>query len=113
MVLTTSGRASRSSHSAASQSFDARAITPCTHLLFMATNGLDLGAVSMMIYGWREREETLRFLDDAVHGHVVQRVDLAVGDFVTSYNAIVDAIKSELKMPNLQVKLNPVTSATA
>jgi NADH-quinone oxidoreductase subunit D len=29
--------------------------------LFMATNGMDLGAVSMMIYGWREREEVLRF----------------------------------------------------
>ena len=32
-----------------------------SHLLFMATNGMDLGAVSMMIYGWREREEVLRF----------------------------------------------------
>jgi len=32
-----------------------------SHLLFMATNGMDMGAVSMMIYGWREREEVLRF----------------------------------------------------
>ena len=32
-----------------------------SHLLFLATNGLDIGAVSMMIYGWREREEVLRF----------------------------------------------------
>jgi len=32
-----------------------------SHLLFLATNGLDLGAVSMMLYGWREREEVLRF----------------------------------------------------
>jgi NADH-quinone oxidoreductase subunit D len=32
-----------------------------SHLLFMASNGMDLGAVSMMIYGWREREEVLRF----------------------------------------------------
>ena len=32
-----------------------------SHLLFIATNGMDLGAVSMMIYGWREREEVLRF----------------------------------------------------
>jgi NADH-quinone oxidoreductase subunit D len=32
-----------------------------SHLLFMATNGMDIGAVSMMIYGWREREEVLRF----------------------------------------------------
>jgi NADH-quinone oxidoreductase subunit D len=32
-----------------------------SHLLFLATNGMDIGAVSMMIYGWREREEVLRF----------------------------------------------------
>jgi NADH-quinone oxidoreductase subunit D len=34
-----------------------------SHLLFLATNGMDLGAVGMMIYGWREREETLRFFE--------------------------------------------------
>jgi NADH-quinone oxidoreductase subunit D len=34
-----------------------------SHLLFQATNGMDLGAVSMMIYGWREREEVLRVLE--------------------------------------------------
>src|SRR5687767_290462 len=34
-----------------------------SHLLFLATNGMDLGAVSMMIFGWREREETLRLLE--------------------------------------------------
>ena len=28
-----------------------------SHLLFQATNGMDIGAVSMMLYGWREREE--------------------------------------------------------
>ncbi len=32
-----------------------------SHLLFLASNGMDIGAVSMMIYGWREREEVLRF----------------------------------------------------
>jgi NADH-quinone oxidoreductase subunit D len=32
-----------------------------SHLLFLATNGMDIGAVSMMLYGWREREEVLRF----------------------------------------------------
>jgi len=35
-----------------------------SHLLFVATNGMDLGAVSMLLYGWREREETLRFLQE-------------------------------------------------
>jgi len=34
-----------------------------SHLLFQATNGMDIGAVSMMLYGWREREEVLRFLE--------------------------------------------------
>ncbi|MEZ5382165.1 MAG: NADH-quinone oxidoreductase subunit D [Microthrixaceae bacterium] len=34
-----------------------------SHMLFMATNGMDLGAVGMMLYGWREREECLRFLE--------------------------------------------------
>ena len=34
-----------------------------SHLLFMATNGMDLGAVGMMIYGWREREEVLTFFE--------------------------------------------------
>ncbi len=34
-----------------------------SHLLFMATNGMDVGAVSMMIYGWRERELVLAFFE--------------------------------------------------
>ena len=34
-----------------------------SHLLFLATNGMDIGAVSMMLYAWREREEVLRFFE--------------------------------------------------
>jgi NADH-quinone oxidoreductase subunit D len=34
-----------------------------SHLLFQATNGMDIGAVSVMIYGWRDREEMLRFFE--------------------------------------------------
>ena len=34
-----------------------------SHLLFQATNGMDMGAVNMMLYGWREREEVLRVLE--------------------------------------------------
>jgi NADH-quinone oxidoreductase subunit D len=34
-----------------------------SHLLFLATNGMDLGAVGMMIYGWREREMILAFFE--------------------------------------------------
>jgi NADH-quinone oxidoreductase subunit D len=34
-----------------------------SHFLFLATNGMDLGAVSMMIYGWRERDMFLQFFE--------------------------------------------------
>ena len=34
-----------------------------SHFLFLATNGMDLGSTSAMIYGWREREEGLRILE--------------------------------------------------
>ncbi len=34
-----------------------------SHLLYQATNGMDLGAVGMMIYGWRERELCLNFFE--------------------------------------------------
>ena len=34
-----------------------------SHLLFLATNGMDIGAVSMMLWGWRDREEGLRVLE--------------------------------------------------
>ena len=36
-----------------------------SHLLFMATNGMDVGATSMMLYGWREREIVLDFFEQA------------------------------------------------
>ncbi len=34
-----------------------------SHLMWMATNGMDLGATSMMIYGFREREVVLSFFE--------------------------------------------------
>jgi NADH-quinone oxidoreductase subunit D len=34
-----------------------------SHLLFLATNGMDLGAISMMIYGFRDRESVLAFFE--------------------------------------------------
>ena len=34
-----------------------------SHFLFMATNGMDLGAVSMMVYGWRERDSLLQLFE--------------------------------------------------
>ena len=34
-----------------------------SHLLWVATQGMDIGALSMMIYGWREREVVLGFFE--------------------------------------------------
>ena len=34
-----------------------------SHLLWLATQGLDIGALSIMIYGWRERELVLAFFE--------------------------------------------------
>ena len=34
-----------------------------SHLMWMATNGMDLGSTSMMIYGFRERELVLEFFE--------------------------------------------------
>lgn len=34
-----------------------------SHFLFLATNGMDLGAISMILYGWRERDLVLQFLE--------------------------------------------------
>jgi NADH-quinone oxidoreductase subunit D len=34
-----------------------------SHLLWLATNGSDLGAIGMLIYGWRERELLLSFFE--------------------------------------------------
>jgi NADH-quinone oxidoreductase subunit D len=35
-----------------------------SHLLWLATFGLDIGALSMMLYGWRERESVLAFFEE-------------------------------------------------
>ncbi len=34
-----------------------------SHFLFLATNGMDLGAISMILYGWRERDMVLQFFE--------------------------------------------------
>jgi NADH-quinone oxidoreductase subunit D len=34
-----------------------------SHLLWLATNGADVGAIGMLLYGWRERELVLAFLE--------------------------------------------------
>ena len=34
-----------------------------SHLLWLATNGADVGAIGMLVYGWRERELVLAFFE--------------------------------------------------
>ncbi len=34
-----------------------------SHLLWLATNGSDIGAINMLIYGWRDREMVLAFFE--------------------------------------------------
>ena len=36
-----------------------------SHLIWVATQGMDIGALSMMLYGWRERELCLAFFEKA------------------------------------------------
>ncbi len=60
----------------------------------------DTGTITI---GHRESSIPFSYYDDK------QQV---VGYAMDLMHKIVDAVKAELKMPNLQVKLNPVTSAT-
>ena len=56
-----------------------------------------------IVLGHRESSVPFSYYDDK------QRV---VGYSIDVCNRIVDAVKAELKLPNLEVRLNPVTSAT-
>jgi NADH-quinone oxidoreductase subunit D len=74
-----------------------------SHLLWMATNGMDIGAVSMMIYGWRERETVLRFFEKVTGlrmNHNYIRVGGVAADLPDGWrddvNDILDAIPGRL-----------------
>ena len=60
----------------------------------------DSGAITL---GHRDASIPFSYFDDK---------QAAIGYSLELCGKIVDAVKAELKMPNLQVKLNPVTSAT-
>jgi NADH-quinone oxidoreductase subunit D len=74
-----------------------------SHLLWMATNGMDIGAVSMMIYGWRERETVLRFFEKVTGlrmNHNYIRVGGVAADLPDGWRddvlAILDALPARL-----------------
>jgi NADH-quinone oxidoreductase subunit D len=49
-----------------------------SHLLWLATTGLELGAISIMLYAWREREEILRIFE-AVTGLRMNHAYVRIG----------------------------------
>src|SRR5271155_6210090 len=60
----------------------------------------DTGAITL---GFRESSMPFSYLDDNQQ---------AIGYAMDLCHRIVDAVKKELKLPALEIKLNPVTSAT-
>jgi NADH-quinone oxidoreductase subunit D len=52
-----------------------------SHLLWLATTGLELGAISIMLYGWRERETILRILE-SVTGLRMNHAFIRIGGLV-------------------------------
>ena len=60
-------------------------------------------AAGVIVVGHRDSSIPFSYLDDK---------QLPIGYSMDLCKKVVDAVKAELKMPNLQVKLNPVTSAT-
>jgi NADH-quinone oxidoreductase subunit D len=52
-----------------------------SHLLWLATTGLELGAISIMLYGWRERETILRIFE-SVTGLRMNHAFIRIGGLV-------------------------------
>lgn len=86
-----------------------------SHLLFQATNGMDVGAVSMMIYGWREREEVLRLLEK-ITGLRMNHNFIRVGGIATDLPdgwkkdvlEICDMVEKGVKQYDLLLSANPI-----
>jgi len=86
-----------------------------SHMLFMATNGMDLGAVGMMLYGWREREEVLRFFEAVTglrmnHNYIRPggvAADLP-GGWAEELSAILDVIPDRLAEFDLLMTGQPI-----
>jgi NADH-quinone oxidoreductase subunit D len=70
-----------------------------SHLLFLATNGMDIGAVSMMLYGWVERENLLAFFQKVTGvrmNHNYMRVGGVAADLPADWRDDVRRIIDEL-----------------
>jgi NADH-quinone oxidoreductase subunit D len=70
-----------------------------SHLVALATNGMDIGAVSMMIYGFREREQILAFFEKTTGlrmNHNFIRPGGVAADLAPGWKEDVAAILAEL-----------------
>ncbi len=86
-----------------------------SHFLFLATNGMDLGSTSMMIYGWREREEGLRILEEITGlrmNHNYVRVGGVAADLPDGWQdrltAYLDAIPARLEEYEVLMTNQPI-----
>jgi glutamate/aspartate transport system substrate-binding protein len=84
-------------------------VTFCAFMLMGSPAGAQEGTLKkiketgVITLGHRDASIPFSYFDDK---------QAAIGYALDLCGKIVDAVKTELKMPNLQVKLNPVTSAT-
>lgn len=86
-----------------------------SHLVALATNGLDIGALSMMLYGFREREMILRFFEKTTglrmnHNYIRPggvAVDLPVG-WRQDVKEIVETIPGRIEEYHDLLSGNPI-----
>ena len=78
-----------------------------SHLMWMATNGMDLGSTSMMIYGFREREMVLAFFEKTTGlrmNHNYIRPGGVAADLPDGWEDDIDVICDTVLGPHLRVR---------
>ena len=86
-----------------------------SHLIWLATFGLDIGALSMMLYGWRERESVLDFFEKVTglrmnHNYIRPggvAADLPDG-WETDVEGILDVVRTGLGDYEAMLNENPI-----
>ena len=86
-----------------------------SHLVALATNGMDIGALSMMIYGFREREMILNFFEKTsglrMNNNYIRPGGVAV-DLPTGWRAdvqqILDTLPGKLDEYDALLQFNPI-----
>jgi len=86
-----------------------------SHLIWLATFGLDIGALSMMLYGWREREVVLEFFEKVTGlrmNHNYIRAGGVAADLPEGWEAdvehIIDIVRTGLADYEALLNENPI-----